>query len=121
MYLDASPFGLGGVLCINGVPVTYFTSPLDANDERIHGQTIGDSVGQQAWECLVVLVALKAWYSTWIAKRANITIKGDNISALAMASRMKLGPTASFIGKELSLLYFEAQFEPEVVHIPRSH
>ena len=75
MYLDASPFGLGGVLCTNGVPVTYFSSPLDANDERIHGQTIGDSAGQQAWECLVVLVALKAWYSTWIAKRAKTNIK----------------------------------------------
>ena len=118
MYLDASPFGLGGVLCINGCPVTYFTSPLDEHDERIHSQTIGDSAGQQAWECLAVLVSLRAWSSTWISQRARITIKGDNISALAMASRMKLGPTASLIGKELSLLYYEAQFEPEVIHIP---
>ena len=31
---------------------------------------------------------------------------------------MKLGPTARLLGKELSLLYYEAQFEPEVVHIP---
>ena len=31
---------------------------------------------------------------------------------------MKLGPTASLIGKELSLLYYDAQFEPEVIHIP---
>ena len=118
VYLDASPFGLGGVLCINGIPVTFFTSKLDHHDERIHKQTIGDSAGQQAWECLAVLVALRAWYSTWIYKRAKITIKGDNVSALAMASRMKLGPTASLIGKELSLLYYEAQFEPEVIHIP---
>ena len=64
IYLDASPFGLGGVLCINGRPVTYFTSPLSEHDERIHNQTIGDSTGQQAWECLAVLVALRAWYST---------------------------------------------------------
>ena len=43
--------------------------------------------------------------------------QGGNVSALAMASIMKLGPTASLIGKELSLLYYEAQFEPEVIHI----
>ena len=62
-YLDDSPWGLGGVLVINGCLVSYFLSPLTDIDVAIHGCKIGQSDGQQIRECLAVLVALMIWQS----------------------------------------------------------
>ena len=59
IYLDASPWGLGGVLFIDGVVYSWFQSRLTHWDEKIHQRSIGDCKGQQVWECLAVLVALK--------------------------------------------------------------
>ena len=118
MMLDASPFGLGGVLIEDGKIITYFASELTHHDEYIHKQAIGDSRGQQAWECLAVLVALRIWHHRWKHKRVKITIKGDNKSALAMAARLKAGPSAKLVARELGLLYTTVQWQPEVEHIP---
>ena len=52
--LDASPYGLGGVLIEYGEIVAYFASALTHHDESIHKQAIGDCRGQQfgsAWQC----------------------------------------------------------------------
>ena len=40
------------------------------------------------------------------------------MSALALAERLKVGPSATLIGKELALLYHHTQFEPKVEHVP---
>ena len=58
-YLDASPWGLGGVLVFNGCIVSYFVPPLSQVDEAIHGCRIGDSKAQQTWGCLAVLVRIR--------------------------------------------------------------
>ena len=52
MTLDASPWGLGGVLQLNGRLISWFASPLTRHDERIHKRRIGFAKGQQVWECL---------------------------------------------------------------------
>ena len=49
MVLDASPWGLGGVLFENDIPISYFTSRLTKDDVKLHRRPIGDSDGQQAW------------------------------------------------------------------------
>ena len=64
--LDASPYGLGGVAYVNGVPEAFFHSDLTEHDERIHKYKIGDSRGQQCWECLTVLVATRAFAPIWL-------------------------------------------------------
>ena len=61
LVFDACPWGLGAVLYINGEPIQYFTSALSAIDEVWFQYRIGDSDGQQAWEALAVLVALRLW------------------------------------------------------------
>ena len=70
------------------------------------------------WECLAVLVALRCWYGYWQGRRLSINIKSESMSALALAERLKVGPSAKLIGKELALLYHHTQFEPKVEHIP---
>ena len=106
------------MLLLGGVPVTYFASSLTADDEEIHGYKIGSHRGQQAWESLTVLVAINAWREHWIAKRLTLCIKSDSKAALAMAERLKSGPSAKLISQELAIIYHEAAFEPRVQHIP---
>ena len=118
MILDASPWGLGGILLWLGKPIAWFTSPLTEDDVRIHKFELGDHRGQQAWECLTVLVAVKSWYDYWSQTRLTVCIKSDSKSALSLAERLKVGPTAKLISQELALLYHWAQFEPKVEHIP---
>ena len=117
--LDASPYGLGGVLFDGESPVAYFGSKLTKDDVKIHKHAIGDCAGQQIWECLVVLVAMRAWKHLWLPRKSSVTLRSDNYSALAMASRMKVPSSANLIGRELALLYTNASFEPRFVdHVP---
>ena len=117
-YLDASPWGLGGILVKDGVIDSYFLSQLTADDCAIHNQSIGDAAGQQIWECLTVLVALTVWKDEWASKRCEVRIKSDNYSALAMGSRMKIR-ASPLIAKEIALLYSEAAHEPRIFeHVP---
>ena len=43
---DASPWGLGGWLSVNGTITQYFASPITADDEAKYGHQIGDNKGQ---------------------------------------------------------------------------
>ena len=118
MILDASPYGLGGILIASDRIVSYFASPLTRLDEEIHGHSIGSDKGQQVWEALCILVAMRTWTSEWLGCQCTLTIKSDNISALVMASKLKV--TASIlIAQELALILSEASYMPRhVVHVP---
>ena len=118
MVLDASPWALGGILVIGGIPVAIFHSPLSTEDETIHGFQRGDHRGQQCWECLTVLVAITAWYNQWRTRRLTVCIKSESKSALALAERLKAGPSAKIIAQELALIYHWASFEPKIEHVP---
>ena len=56
---DASPWGLGGVAYIRGVPRFYICEPLGELDYVRFGKRPTDKDnGQQVWECLAALVVL---------------------------------------------------------------
>ena len=118
MVLDASPWGLGGVLICGERALGYFASPLSRHDERRFGKSIGDNQGQQIWEALCVLVALRAWMKQWSAVRVLLTLKSDNMSALVMAGKLKI-TSSTLIAREVALLLSEAAFMPRhVEHLP---
>ena len=52
---DASPFGFGAVLVVNGCPTEYLADGITADDSDIFQFTPGDCKGQQAWEALCIL------------------------------------------------------------------
>ena len=117
--LDASPWGLGGLLVIGSSIIAYFTSPLDEHDEKRFGARIGQSNGQQIWEALCILVALKVWREHWAHRKVTLTIKSDNVSALVLAAQLKAKGSRRIIAKELAYIYAEAAFEPTILqHIP---
>ena len=109
---------MGGVLFEGDSPVAFFSSMLTKDDEKIHHHRIGEHEGQQLWECLSVLVALKAWLHFWSQRRISVAIRSDNLSALYMAARMK-SKASPLINRNIALVYSRASFEPRFVeHIP---
>ena len=118
MILDASPFGLGGVLVASDRVISFFSSDLSKGDDRIHRHEIGQDTGQQVWEALCILVALRLWSSHWLGCQCTLTIKSDNSSALVMTSKLKI-TSSELIAQELALLLSEASYMPRhVVHVP---
>ena len=107
LVFDASPFGLGAVLYISGLPVAFLMDCLTLHDVKRYGYQIGDHRGQQCWEALAILVALKAWSPLLLGRRFcwKLTVRGDNVTALNLVLRMKSKPGAlKSIAKELALL-----------------
>ena len=118
MILDASPFGLGGVLVSGHRILGWFSSDLTCLDEQRFGHAVGADSGQQVWEALCILVAVRSWKSMWSTQRCTLTIKSDNISALVMASKLKI-TSSKLIAQELALDLSEAAFMPKhVTHVP---
>ena len=117
---DASPWGLGGVLTISNMPVAYFSSPISSHDETIHQLQIGDCRGQQAWEALAILVAIRIWSQHLTTGRIVLSVKSDSITALTVVLEAKgRGPSVALIAREIALDLASATFVPSVVeHIP---
>ena len=58
---DASPWGLGAVLVLQGTACAYFGVELTADDEKQLQIKIGEAECQQVVETLCILVALRQW------------------------------------------------------------
>ena len=78
---DASPFGMGAVLYQDAEPVQHFSIPITDLDVERMGADRGSCKGQQCWESIAVLVALREWQSWWALKRVTFTYKADNVTA----------------------------------------
>ena len=84
---DASPWGLGGWLAVDGDIIENFTSPISEEDVAKYGYAIGDAAGQQLWEALAILVAVEPWASYWNQQRV---ILYRHVSRVACASVLSL-------------------------------
>ena len=62
---DASPWGLGGWLAIDGVITQYFASQLTQADSENFAIPLADACGQQVWEALPMLTAIDLWSANW--------------------------------------------------------
>ena len=122
LLLDASPFGLGGVLLLGATPVAWFSDAISATDIARFGYDIGSSAGQQCWECLAALAALRCWSKHWKHGKSKLVVTGDSVAMLTLVIKMK--PPAhsaplGLIARELALDNADAIYEPDVVsHTP---
>ena len=82
--LDASPWGLGGILRIGGKFIAYFADELTPEDFSKYSFAAGDCKGQQTWECLATLVALRLWFAHWQHVRVCLRIRSDSTTALQL-------------------------------------
>jgi len=120
LVLDASPWGLGGIMLINGTCDEYFSSPLSSLDTSLFQHELGSPNGQQVWECLCALVALRLWRPTWGNRAMTLRVKGDSMSMLSLIVNLRTSsPQLSLIGREIAMEYAQAVFVPvQAVHIP---
>jgi hypothetical protein len=117
---DASPFGLGAVLQIDGRIVRYFANRLMPCDEARYGRVTGSCEGQQTWEALCILVALRCWSKFWQSSRIRLLVRGDNVAALQMLLSLKAkGTGPASIARELAIDLGDGTFRPDIIaHLP---
>ena len=105
IYVDASPYGLGAWMIENDIAVAYFCDVISENDLKVL-DLIGckGSEGQQAFEALALLVALRLWLPDRQQHRIQVTMRGDNIAALYMVTKMQpKSKTLAIIARELAI------------------
>ena len=97
-----------------------YASPLTYHDEVRYQLRIGDSRGQQAWEALSILVALRLWKHIWCSKKITLTLQGDNASALTLVLKLKAqNGSMKAIAREIALIFSESSIMPAIVeHVP---
>lgn len=117
---DASPYGLGATLRVNGVIKEFFAIPITEDDQRILQTKSGTSEGQQVWETLAGLVALRAWSKWWRTGRAVLQIRSGNVGALVLFNTLRgRSKATNLIAREYSLDLGQAQWRPDLVtHVP---
>lgn len=117
---DAWPFGIGGWLTINGQVVAYFLDKVTDQDVQILGRERGTCEGQQVWESLAVLVALRLWRSHWAARRMSLRLRSDNVGALTRFAVLRgKSPALSLIAREFALDLGDMTYMPDVIaHLP---
>ena len=87
---DASPFGLGAVLEIDGQIVSWFASSLSPTDRStLTLQADPSSSDQQVLEALGMLVALRVWSMHWRDSRVQLAVRTDNVVTLTMVTKMQ--------------------------------
>ena len=116
---DASPWGMGGWLSVDGRIKEYFASPITSEDVSMYGLDTGTPAGQQVWECLAVLVALDIRRNQWADARVNLQVRSDNVTALTLLVKMRPGsPQIAIIAREIALRLVEFSFPPDAMHTP---
>ena len=73
---DASPWGLGGWLAVDGRISHYCSCPLTDDDAAVFGIPSSTADGQQLWGCLAVLVAVDIWTNRWAQSRIVLRLEG---------------------------------------------
>lgn len=112
IYVDASPFGLGAWLSVDEEPVAYFADKFSDLDcvmlliEKNEG-----SKGQQAFEALALLAAIRLWLPAFAAERVSVCVRSDNMAALHMVAKMQPKSAAlGVVARELALDLADATY-----------
>ncbi len=89
----------------NGKVLEYFADTVHPEDTEFLGVCVGSCRSQSILEALAVLVALKIWREQLGGNNVSITLRADNMAALALSRKLSSSsPVLNFIGAELSLL-----------------
>ena len=113
---DASPYGIGAVLYVEGQAAEYLYDRIREQDEVQLGYKAGANLGQQAWEALAILAAVREWRSVWRHGRIALAIRSDNVGALTAVAKLTAGsPAMGLCARELALEVAEGSFAPDIL------
>ena len=116
---DASPFGIGGWIAIDGVVLEYYSDDICECDCLVLQRQRGSHEGQQAFESLALLVAFRQWLHFISHCRSAVHFRGDNTGALTVLSALKGKGSLGIVARELALDRGQGEFMPtSVSHLP---
>jgi hypothetical protein len=120
MSFDASPWGAGGFLVINGSVRSWFSTAFTSVDEQAVGITFGGCTSQQVAEALAILFGLRAWLTSWLGVAPRLHVRSDSVAALTMVARMKTSsPSIAVVAREMALTLSASCVRPCIVeHTP---
>ena len=91
LAVDASPWGMGGILVLNGSLHRYFKSDITSHDLSKFRATVGESAWNTVWEALALLIAFRLWLPLF---PTNVVVRCKSDSRAALGAILKLS-TAS--------------------------
>ena len=99
-----------------GKQIAYFSIVITEHDEAVLGHKRGEHEGQQGFEALALLVAIRLWMALWRMKRVRLALRNDNVGALTMftAPKGKSMPMNA-VAREYALDMAECVFEPSKI------
>ena len=115
---DASPFGMGGWMSVDGRITRFYFCAVSAEDVELFQLEHGSCDGQQILESLAILIAIRLWVPS-SGKRVQLAVRADSVGALILILKMR--PRTSrqaIIARELALELAHFSFPPSVVHTP---
>ena len=117
---DASPWGMGAWLTINGNVVSWFAVDISYIDQWMLGREAGSHEGQQAFEALCLLIAMRSWKRHFLTVRAKLSLRSDNMGALAVMQALKgAGDSLNLVAREVALDLAECTYLPQTFsHLP---
>ena len=113
---DASPYGMGATLQSDGRFVEFFAIRISLQDQRVLDTKAGDCRGQQVWEALAGLIAMRQWASRWQHRHVVLQVRSDNMGALSLFSTLKASsPALGLIAREFALDLGAATCRPQML------
>ena len=101
---DASPWGFGAWLEVDRQPKEFISEAWTDEDCKYFGHERGSSDGQQTWEALVVLLAIRVWLPEYRDEKLKLVILSDSKATLAVVGKERSKSTRlNTIARELSL------------------
>ena len=118
--LDASPWGIGGILSLDNKVSEYFHEEITQEVAGILDAKVGACESQQCFEALACMVALRVWANKWQNRRCTIMVRSDSISALILVLQFRTsGEGTTTIAKELALDISRGIYRPQLAqHVP---
>ena len=120
IVVDASPWGAGGMILVDGSPASWFSEKFRKADEEALGIAFGSSDCQQVAEALAILFALRLWFPTWADISVVLEVKSDSVTALTLVASMKAtSRSMSAVAREVALTLAESGVRPRICsHTP---
>jgi hypothetical protein len=85
---DASPWGFGATLHLQGVLVAALTDELQEDDLARFNLQKGDCRGQSLWEAMAELIAARTWKDWWLGQPWSLCLRGDSTAALGALGKL---------------------------------
>ena len=96
--------------CVERRPAPAHMPPVDMG---LDGRS--DPAGQQTWEALCMLIALRVWKRFWLDSVSFLTTKTDNMTTLMLITKLKAsGRGPAIVARELALDLGDASHSPNM-------